>query len=148
MVAETILLVENDPDDAILLRHMFRKARVLNPVYLVTTVPSAISYLKGEKEYAERERFPFPILVLLDLNLGGGSGFEILDWLNTNRKSRPAAVVVLTGSDINAVKRSYQRGADSFLIKPLNFEEFKNMVHHIRGVELEESDEGYRLAFK
>lgn len=104
---------------------MFEKAKIQIPLQVVTTVEDAICYLKGEGVYADRKKFPFPVMIFLDLHLSGRSGFKVLDWLKEHSRARPAGEVVLTGSDTGEVRKSYQRGADSFLVKPLQFEDFQ-----------------------
>jgi CheY-like chemotaxis protein len=142
---KTILVVEDNEDDIMLLRRMFRRSRILNPVQAVLTVEDAICYLKGQGIYSDRARHPFPTLLLVDLHLSDGSGFDVLRWIRTNKGSSPAGVVVLSGSDMNAFKEAYQLGAHSFLVKPLRFEDFHNMVTHVRGIKLTSSAEGYLL---
>ena len=138
----TILVAEDRTDDVELLERMFKKAKVLNPLQVVDSVESAIWYFKGEGVYKDRKNYPFPILVLLDLHLNDGSGFEVLEWLQAHPTKSPLAVVVLTGSDVRAVRRSYALGAHSFLVKPLKFEDFENMISHMRGIKLTGSKTG------
>jgi len=143
--ARTILLVEDSEDDARLLKLMFRRSRILNPVQAVRTVREAISYLTGEGIYVDRRVYPFPTLLFLDLHLSDGSGFDILRWLRAHRDHSPLAVVLLSGSDIKAFKQAYDLGAHSFLVKPLKFDEFENMVQHVRGISLKRTSEGHLL---
>lgn len=143
--AKTILVVDDNEDDIMLLRRMFRRSRILNPKQAVNTVEDAICYLKGEGVYSDRLRYPFPTLLLVDLHLTDGSGFDILRWIRENKGNSPVGVVVLSGSDMNAFKMAYDLGAHSFLVKPLRFEDFENMVSHVRGIKLTSSADGYLL---
>lgn len=143
--AKTILVVDDSQNDVMLLKLMFRRSRILNPLQVVGTVHDAMGYLKGEGMYADREKYPFPTLLLLDLHLRDGSGFDVLRSIQQNRAKSPVGVVVLSGSDINAFKRAYELGANSFLVKPLRFEDFQNMVDHIRGIKLIAMPEGHLL---
>ena len=138
----TILVVDDRVEDVDLLRIMFKRSGLINPIQRVDTVRDAICYLKGEGCYSDREQYPFPILLLLDMHLPDGSGFDVLNWLKENRSSSPAAVVVLTGSDLGAIRQSYEKGAHSFLTKPLHFDDFQNMVTHARGIKLTSTSEG------
>ena len=117
----------------------------MNEVQVVKTVADAICYLKGDGAYADREAFPFPILVLLDLHLTDGSGFEVLDWIRRHGKAAAPAVVVLTASDVNAIQQSYSLGADSFLVKPMSFDDFDNTITRLRGVRMVATGEGYEV---
>ena len=143
--AATILVVDDSESDVELLQHMLRRYAVLNPVQAVQSVHDAICYLKGEGIYQDRQRYPFPILVLLDLHLPDGTAFNVLHWLEAHPTRLPTAVVVLTGSDRNAIQRSYAMGAHSFLVKPLRFEDLQNMVSNVRGLKLTRTAEGHIL---
>jgi CheY-like chemotaxis protein len=139
----TILVVDDNDNDAELVRLMFRRSRILNPVQVVITVHDAICYLKGEGQFSDRNAFPFPVLMLVDSHLPDASGFDLLRWLQGNKPESPLVAVMLTGSDVNALKRSYEVGAKSFLIKPLKFEEFQNMVQGVSGIKLTTTDHGH-----
>ena len=139
----TILVVDDSHDDLTLLRLMFRRFRILNPVFTVSTVDDAVCYLKGEGDYADRKKYPFPTMLFVDLHLNGESGFDVLRWLQKHRKRVPLAVVVLSGSDLQAFKQAYALGADSFLVKPLRFDDFENLVRHIRGIKLTQTPQGF-----
>src|SRR4051812_2270599 len=104
----TILVVDDSADDLELLRIMFKRSALVTPLQTVDTVRDAICYLKGEGCYSDREQYPFPILLLLDMHLPDGNGFDVLNWLKENRSNSPAAVVVLTGSDLGAIRQSYE----------------------------------------
>lgn len=145
LAAHTILVVDDNDNDAALLKLMFRRSRILNPVQVVNSIQEAVQYLKGEGRFSDRDTHPFPTLLLLDVHLPDGSGFDLLRWLQTNKAQRPLAVVVLTGSDVTVFKMAYQMGAHSFLTKPLKFEDFHNMVQHVRGIKLIRRDDGHLL---
>jgi CheY-like chemotaxis protein len=143
VVPRTILVVDDRPDDVKLLTLMLDQARVRNPVQSVETVFKAISYLNGDGIYADRDCYPVPALLLVDLHLTDGSGLDILRWIQAHPALAPAAVVVLTGSDIGQIKQSYALGADSFLVKPLKFADFENLIAHVRGIKATSTSEGY-----
>lgn len=143
--ANTILVVEDNDNDAALLRLMFRRSRILNPMRIVTTVADAKSYLNGEGAFADRHAYPFPTLLIVDAHLPDASGFDLLRWLQVHKSLTPPAVVMLTGSDIQAFETSYRLGAHSFLTKPLKFEDFENMVQRVRGIKLTTTQDGYLL---
>ena len=73
-----ILLVEDSPDDALLIQRAFRKANLANPVQLVRDGEEAVAYLSGKAPYDDRTRFPLPVFMLLDLKLPRRSGLEVL----------------------------------------------------------------------
>jgi CheY-like chemotaxis protein len=147
MKHDTILVVEDSKEDLELLRWMFRKSKILNEVQAMESGDDAIAYLKGEGRYANREAYPYPILILLDVHLRGASGWDVLSWIGRNRPASALGVVVLTGSDLGSINRAYYNGADSFLTKPLSFEEFQTTVGRLRGVKLETTEQGVYLTF-
>ena len=144
--AATILLVEDNDDDIMLMKVMFRRSRILNPLQFVQSVYDAICYLKGEGVYSNRDAYPLPILLFIDLHLGDGSGFDILRFIQAHQIQSPLALVVLSGSDRNAFKQAYDLGAHSFLVKPLRFDDFENMLRHLRGLKLTHTERGVLLA--
>lgn len=129
-----ILVVEDSEVDLVLIRRAFAKARVLNPLFNVRSGEEAISYFKGEGRFANRDEYPLPDLVLLDLKLPGLSGLEVLKWVREQPELRALRIVMLTGSaateDIN---RAYQLGANSFLVKPMDFDSFVQIAGAVAG---------------
>ena|SRR5258706_15146892 len=115
----TVLLAEDDPDDVLLTQLAFEKALLANPLQVVRDGEEAIAYLKGEGQYADRQRFPLPILLLLDLKMPKATGFEVLEWLRTQSGLTALPVAIMTSSDQDPdVARAYDLGADSYLNKP------------------------------
>jgi CheY-like chemotaxis protein len=128
------LLVEDSQNDAILIRRAFQKGNILNPLQVVTTGDQALAYLNGEGAFANRAEYPLPELVLLDLKLPGIDGFEVLRWIRQQPSLKALRVVVLTSSDrIQDVNLAYQLGANSFLVKPVDFERFVEISQALRG---------------
>src|ERR1041385_4660768 len=118
----TILLVVDNPEDAFMVGRAFQKVGVTNPLVVVREGEQAIQYLMGAGEYADRGQFPIPQLILLDLCMPGMAGFEVLAWLRQQPELRHLPVVILTTSTYSSdVRRAYQLGAKSFLIKPTDF---------------------------
>src|SRR5438132_7651407 len=129
-----ILLVEDDDSDILLLRRAFRNAHIANPLIEVRDGQAAIQYLSGEGDYADRTRYPIPFLILLDLRLPKLSGFEVIAWMRDQPQLANLIVVVLTASDhVPDVTRARDLGANSYLVKPGNFEELVQMVKRIKG---------------
>ena len=143
--AATILVVDDNEDDVILLRHMLKRSQVRNPLQHVVSLDEAMCYLKGQGAFLDRQAHPFPALLIIDSHLPDGSGFDLLRWLKVHRPQWPLAAVMLTGSDIQSYNMSYALGAQSFLTKPLKFEDFANMVRTVRGIKLVTAPDGYVL---
>ena len=125
----TILMVEDDRMDIELTLDAFREARLDNPVHVVQTGEAALDYLFGRGEYGDRTRYPLPDLILLDLKLPGISGHEALQRIKTEPGLKRIPVIILTSSEQEAdLQRSYDNGANSYLLKPVAFEGFIGVV--------------------
>jgi|SRR6266850_1104825 len=125
----TILFVEDSEDDREMMRFAFKKAGVHNPVHEVHNGDEAISYLSGEGEYADRERFPLPCLVITDLKMPGVDGFEFLEWLQDQPEFAKVPRLVLSNSLIESdVTRAAALGACAFFVKPGQFDELIRTV--------------------
>ncbi|MCD9624825.1 response regulator [Rhabdothermincola salaria] len=125
-----ILLVEDSPGDVNLTIHSLRRARFANNLSVVEDGAQAMAFLRGEPPY---ESAPRPDLILLDLNLPVMSGREVLAEVKGDPELSTIPVVVLTTSSAEAdILSSYQLHANSFVTKPVRFEEF---VEAIRSIE-------------
>jgi len=128
------LLVDDNEDHVMLLRRAFLKSNVLNPLQVVRNGQEAILYLQGAGRYRNRSEFPLPKIVLLDLKMPGVDGFDVLRWIRQQPELRALRVVVLTSSDaIRDVNLAYELGANSFLVKPMDFEDLAQLTQAIRG---------------
>jgi CheY-like chemotaxis protein len=132
MNTSVILLVEDSPDDATLIRRAFQKTNLMNPIQLVEDGEEAIAYLSGAGPFADRGRFPLPALVMLDIKLPRRSGLEVLEWVRSAPGLKRLPVVMLTSSreqiDVN---RAYDLGVNSYLTKPVAFEALVEMVTRV-----------------
>ena len=132
-VLPTILLVEDTPSDAALIRRGFDKTNVLNPIVWVKNGQEALAYLSGLGQYGDRIRYPLPALILLDLDLPEMTGFELLQWKRTQPYVRRIPVVVLTiDKATSAINAAYDLGANSYLVKPGDPEEIMRIVKSIQ----------------
>src|SRR5579859_5551558 len=128
------LLIEDDADQVALVRRAFQKANIVNPLQVVRSGQEAMVYLEGVGPYANRAEFPLPKLILLDLKMPGINGLDVLRWIRQQPQLRTIRVVVLTASDaVRDVNLAYQLGADSFLVKPVNFEDFVRLTQALQG---------------
>lgn len=127
-----VLMVEDDPNDVVLVRRAFRKANLPHPVHAVEDGDAAIAYLDGQGVHANRETSPMPRLILLDLKLPRKSGLEVLEWIKAQPRLRRVPVVVLTSSrQPSDVNRAYDLGVNSYLVKPVSFDRLLEMVKTI-----------------
>lgn len=118
----TILLVDDNPDDVLLIKRAFARAGLTHPIFSVPSGTEAIAYLSGERPYEDRTEHPLPNLILLDIKMPVTDGFEVLRWIRRQPELGRVSTVMLTSSDeIRDVNLAYQLGANSFLVKPLDF---------------------------
>jgi CheY-like chemotaxis protein len=127
-----ILLVEDRADDVVIILRSFDKAGIKTPIRVVSDGEEAITYLSGSGKYSNRQEHPLPELILLDLKMPKVDGFEVLKWIRTHPEVSRLRVVVLTSSDdIRDVNLAYKLGANSFLVKPMDFNHYVQMGNFI-----------------
>jgi CheY-like chemotaxis protein len=148
MVQEaTILLVEDDPDDVLLMQRAFSRARLANPLRVVRDGEEAIRYLSGQGIYKARDKYPVPLLLLLDLRMPKKNGFEVLEWIRDQPEHNDLPVVVLTSSaeQPDAIK-AFKLGASSYLVKPAQFDDLVQLMLRLQGYWILVKDKPDRLA--
>jgi CheY-like chemotaxis protein len=130
---DAILIVDDDPDEAKLVR---RAVLGLHPKPSVQTVTSGTdlkAYLDGQGRYEDRENFPYPGLILLDLRMPEMDGFEVMEWLKSQLLHSAIPVIVMSAFDQQAnIRRAYQLGARTFLSKPVNPESIRDAIRALR----------------
>ena len=124
MTQGTILLVEDNEDDATLTILAFKRANLLNKVVVADDGAKAIDFLFGDKAFAGTDS-AMPILMILDLNLPKVSGLNVLKRVRSEERTKYLPVVVLTTSiEEEDVISSYAGGANAYMRKPVGFEQF------------------------
>jgi CheY-like chemotaxis protein len=124
-----ILLVEDREDDIVVIQRAFKRTQIQTAIQIARDGEEAISYLSGTGKYVNRAEYPLPWLVLLDLKMPRADGFEVLKWIRQQAGCRCLIVVVLTSSEqIRDVNKAYALGANSFMVKPLDFENTAALV--------------------
>jgi two-component system response regulator len=125
----TILLVEDNPGDADLVKLALEENRICNDLHVVDDGVKAMQFLRGEGEYAGTPR---PDLVLLDLNLPRKDGREVLAELKADEKLKRIPIVILTTSEEDAdIVHAYDMNANCYVTKPVDFEQFAKVVKTI-----------------
>jgi CheY-like chemotaxis protein len=125
----SVLLVEDDPGDVMLVREAFAADKVGNTLSVVSDGVEAMRFVRGEGEYAAMAR---PDLVLLDLNLPRKSGAEVLAEIKGDPRLSTIPVVVLTTSQAEEdILRSYEMHANAYVTKPVDFDRFGEIVRQI-----------------
>ena len=122
MKTGTVLSVDDNEDDQLLLQRAWTKAGLPLGLQMVGDGDKAIKYLSGLGMYLDRELFPLPGIILLDLKMPRKSGFEVLDWMNRELPKERAPVAVFTSSQNTAdIQYAYALGARWYLMKPVDF---------------------------
>lgn len=132
MKQKTVLLVEDNPDDEALTLRALRKQNLANEIVVVRDGQEALDWLFAEGEFAQRDINDLPQVILLDLKLPKVNGLQVLERLRANPVTRNVPVVVLTSSNEEQdVVRSYDLGANSYVRKPVDFEQFLDAAREL-----------------
>lgn len=127
-----ILLVEDNPADAELTLRALKKVHIANKVFLVNDGDEALDFLFARGKFSGREHVQNPKVILLDLKLPKVSGLEVLRSIKSNDKLKSIPVVVLTSSKEDPdIRQSYALGANSYVVKPVEFENFLKAVSEL-----------------
>jgi len=137
--------VDDNDADVLLTRQAFAAAHIANPLFSVSDGEEAVLYLEGFGPFANRAEFPLPHLVLLDLDMPKISGFRVLKWVRAHEHFKSLPIVIMSDSEREQdVTKAYQLGANSYLVKPTDFDALGSMMqatasfwlHHSLGPEL------------
>jgi two-component system response regulator len=129
MREKTILLVEDNPDDVALTLRALKKNQILNRVIVARDGSEALDFLFGTEDSPPVD---LPEFILLDINMPKMNGLEVLAKIRADARTRLLPVVVLTTSDEDRDRiDSYHLGANSYISKPVEFEEFNTVVKHL-----------------
>jgi CheY-like chemotaxis protein len=124
-----ILLAEDLENDVLLVQRALEKAAVTNRLFVVRDGEEALAYLHGLEKFSDRDEYPLPNILLLDLKMPKVNGFEVLTEIRKNPEFAALRVIVLTSSEeIFEVNKCYEMGANSFLVKPIEFENLTAMM--------------------
>jgi len=132
MADKIILLVEDNPDDELLALRAFNRSRLANKIVVVRDGQEALDYLFGQGQYANRDLTIQPQVILLDLKLPKVDGLEVLQRMRADEHTKRLPVVVLSSSDEQRdIVESYNLGANSYIRKPVGFDQFYEAVRQI-----------------
>jgi len=125
----TIMAVDDDDNDLVLIENAFRVIGVTDPIHLITGGREAIAYMVGEGKYSDRQAYPYPTFIMTDLKMPGADGFAVLEHLKNNPAWAVIPTVVLSSSrDLDDIKKSYMLGASSYHVKPNTPGELHNLL--------------------
>ena len=127
-----ILLVEDNPDDEALTLRAFNKNRIGNKIFIVHDGAEALDFLFCTGIYADRDPREMIQVVLLDLNLPKVGGLEVLRRIRADKRTHTLPVVILTSSkEEKDLAEGYEYGANSYVRKPVDFNEFIEAIQHL-----------------
>ncbi|MDD5491479.1 MAG: response regulator [bacterium] len=127
-----LLIVEDDPNDAELLLRVFKQHRLVNKVSLLKDGAEALDFIFARGAYSAKEVNDESKVIILDLKLPKINGIEVLEKLKADERTRKIPVVVLTSSRENKdVKEAYRLGVNSYVTKPIKFDEFAKVVSEL-----------------
>ncbi len=130
---ESILLVEDNPDDVLFMKRASKQAEIHHPLNVVGDGQAAIDYLGGTADYGDRIKHPLPSLVLLDLKLPYKNGLEVLHWMRQNEIVRRLPVIMFTTSaETSDVNEAYRLGANGYVVKPANMNELISILRAVK----------------
>ena len=128
-IAAEIILVEDNPSDADLIKRALNKNNVANKILHLKDGQEVIDYLFGEGQWKGRTTANTPKVILLDLKMPKVSGIEVLKKIKSNDETRSIPVVILTSSKEDPdIKECYKLGVNSYVVKPVGFEDFSRTV--------------------
>ena len=127
-----ILLVEDNPNDAELSLYALRKFNLANNIHVVRDGAEALDYIFGLGAYLDRSINETPRVIMLDLKLPKVDGMEVLRRLKADERTRSIPVVVMTSSrEDRDIVESYNLGVNSYIVKPIDFEQFMEAVRKL-----------------
>jgi CheY-like chemotaxis protein len=127
-----MLLAEDSPSDADLILASMAKDGYAGAIHVVHDGVEALDFVFCRGDYADRDQDPGPRVIVLDVKLPKVDGFEVLRQLKADERTRCIPVVMLTSSNIDSdVARGYDLGANSYVQKPVDFEQFRRTVRHL-----------------
>jgi two-component system, response regulator len=132
MNSRTILLVEDNPSDVDLTKRAFEKGHITNNLVVAEDGQEALDYIFGNDKFADRDISQIPTLILLDLKLPKIGGLEVLRRIRATEKIKRLPVVILTSSkEEQDVAASYDLGVNSYIRKPVDFNQFAEAIKHL-----------------
>jgi len=132
MDPRSVLLVEDNPSDVGLTKRAFEKNHITNELIVADDGREALDYIFGSGKFAGRDLTQMPAVILLDLKLPRVSGLEVLKQIRANERTRRLPVVILTSSkEEQDVARSYDLGVNSYIRKPVDFQQFSEAMRQL-----------------
>lgn len=130
--AATILLVEDDPGHARLIERNLRRVGLTQEMTRIEDGQQALDYFFPNDTSSGRPTDDMPLVILLDLNLPGADGYQVLERLKSNDRTKHIPVFILSSTDERRdIERCYALGCNAYLIKPVDYEQFASAIRHL-----------------
>lgn len=127
-----ILLVEDNMDDAMLTIRALKKKNIVNNILHLKDGTEALDFLFGKGEFADRSVADKPKVILLDLKMPKVNGMEVLKEIKADERTKHIPVVILTSSNQDPdINNCYELGASSYIVKPVDFENFRSTISEL-----------------
>ena len=128
-----VLIAEDNPEDAILLRKALEKAGVRSRTKFVHDGEEVILYLQGLGAYTNRQSNPLPSMILLDIKMPKRTGLEVLEWLASNPEFSIVPTIILSSSNLDSdIRQAYRSGANTYFVKPNSFDELVSTMRNLQ----------------
>jgi CheY-like chemotaxis protein len=125
----TILIVDDDANDLVLIESAFRENGVKDPIHTAKGGREAIAYMMGEGKYSDRSIYAYPTFITIDLKMPGTDGLAVLEYLKKNPAWAVIPTVILTSSqDLDDIKKAYMLGASSYHVKPRSHDDLRKLL--------------------
>lgn len=127
-----IILVEDNPSDAELMVHSLKKNHLANKLIVLEDGEQALNYIFCRGQYAKRDSDELPKVIFLDLKLPKVNGLEVLEQVKSNDKTKQIPIVIVTSSKEDPdIEAAYRLGANSYVVKPVDFDQFKETINQL-----------------
>ena len=124
-----VLVVDDSESDRFFLMRAFSASGLKNPIHAIPTGDELIRYLTGAGKYSDRALYPMPRIVLLDIQMPAPNGLEVLQWKQDRADLPQMLWVAMSGfNSVSTINKAYQAGASTFLTKPLDAADIRNLV--------------------
>ncbi len=127
-----VLIVEDKAADAELMIRTLKKNQLANKIILLKDGEEALNYVFSKGQYASRDTHKLPDAIFLDIKLPKVNGLEVLEKLKANEQTREISVIIVSSSrETSDIKTAYKLGANSYVVKPVGFTEFKKKIDQL-----------------
>ncbi|MCD4698302.1 MAG: response regulator [Bacteroidales bacterium] len=127
-----ILIVEDNPNDAELMVHSLKKNRLANSLIVLEDGAEALDFIYCRGQYADRDSLVTPKVIFLDLKLPKVNGLEVLKQVKSNEQTKKIPVIIVTSSNEDPdIATAYSLGANSYVVKPVNFDNFVDTINQL-----------------